>query len=125
MKPTMNFYLFKGPWIEHYDEIAEMTDPSKNENFAFWEAIDKTREFTLLILYNKSLTDSFCYRRDIWISSEPVFNKFYRDNKDQYTIHGFNESANAKDRYSFNALLLPQDYGFFRDATGNLIPVPY
>lgn len=125
MKPTMNFYLFKGSWIEHYDEIAEMTDPLKNEKFSFWEPIDKTKEFTLLILYNKLLTDSFCYRRDIWKSSEAVFNKFYMENREQYTIHGYNEPANAKKSYSFNALLYLQDYGFFRDAAGNLIPVPY
>lgn len=86
-----NFYLFKGSWIDHFDELSDMLNPTLHQKLSFWEPKDKTKEFTLLILYNSSLTESFCYRRDIWKCDENVFNSFYKGNENNFSIHGYNE----------------------------------
>src|ERR1044071_9777234 len=90
MTSSRYFYLFKGYWIDHYDELKEMLD-SPEQKISFWEPKDKNKEFTLLILYNTSLSDSFCYRRDIWKSDEEVFNSFYKNNQNNFIIHYYNE----------------------------------
>jgi hypothetical protein len=93
MKSTRHFYLFKGSWIDHYDEMIEMLNPARGEKLSFWEPKDRSKEFTLLIIYNKPLSDSFCYRRDIWKSDETIFYHFYVDRLENFVVHGYNEFA--------------------------------
>jgi len=95
MKINRHFYLFKGCWLDHYDELKEMLNIAKQEKIAFWDPMDRTKELTLIILYNTSLSDSFCYRRDIWKANEEVFNSFFKNNQNNFVIHGYNEFSDV------------------------------
>jgi hypothetical protein len=86
-----HFYLFKGCWIDIYDELVEMLQPDQYQKFSVWEPKDKTKDHHLIIVYGMPLADSYCYRRDIWKSDENVFNSFYLYNLTRFYIHGYKE----------------------------------
>jgi hypothetical protein len=87
----MHFYLFKGNCVSLFEELVEMLQPNRQQEFVFWESKDKTKDHSLIIVYGMPLADSYCYQRNIWKTDEKIFNSFYKPKVKQFKIHDYKE----------------------------------
>jgi len=93
--PT-HFYLFKGNWLNRFDELISMVQKNEGQYFELWEPKDKTRKVHLLVVSGKYLSETYCLIKRVFETDEETFACFFRPHMNDYHVHKFSQRAELK-----------------------------
>ncbi|SRR6266496_1624756 len=92
------FYLFKGNWVDRFDELITIAQKIKGQSFELWEPNDKTRKVSLLIVSGKSLSETYCLIKKVFETDEDTFSCFFQPCISDYHVHKFDNATEEKNR---------------------------
>ena len=91
-----HFYLFKGSWLNRFDELISIVQKNQGQYFELWEPKDKTRKVHLLIVSGKYLTETYCLVKKVFETDDETFVCFFQPNINDYHVHKFSQEAEVK-----------------------------
>ena len=81
-----SFYLFKGNGQQKFLELNNAVEPNNHRQIAIWTPKDKSKKHSLIVVGGDEFPQHYCLDKSIWKTDENVFEFFFKQKINNYSI---------------------------------------